>query len=141
MLLQRGLDAARTMPAGVLIVVAIVSVQGGSSLASVLVRDHAPITIVAIRLFLAAGVLWAFRRPTGRGASPGAVRRAILLGVVIAVMNTAFYSALQRLPLGVVVTIEFWGPLAVAVAGSRRLLDLAWVAMAGAGIWTLSGGR
>jgi len=65
----------------------------------------------------------------------------VLLGVVIAVMNTAFYGALQRLPLGVVVTIEFWGPLAVAVAGSRRLVDLAWVAMAAGGIWILSGGR
>jgi inner membrane transporter RhtA len=140
-LFRRVLDAARTTPAVVLIVVAIVSVQGGSSLAAVLVRDHAPITVVAIRLFLSAAVLWAFRRPTGAGVSPGALRRAILLGVVIALMNTSFYGALERLPLGVVVTIEFWGPLAVAVAGSRRLLDLAWVAMAGAGIWILSGGQ
>lgn len=142
MTLLRGvLDAVRRTPAVALIVVAIISVQGGSSLASILVRDHAPITIVAVRLLLAAAVLWTFRRPSGSGASPGAIRRAILLGIVIAAMNTLFYGALQRLPLGVVVTIEFWGPLAVAVAGSRRLVDLAWVAMAGAGIGILSGGR
>ncbi len=64
-----------------------------------------------------------------------------MLGLVIAAMNSLFYIAIARIPLGVVVTIEFWGPLAVAVAGSRRPIDLAWVAMAAAGIWILGGGR
>src|SRR5512146_809250 len=74
-LLRRALETARATPAIVLILIAIVSVQGGASLASVLVRDHGPITIVAIRLLVSAAVLWAFRRPSGTGTSPGAVRR------------------------------------------------------------------
>ena len=56
-------------------------------------------------------------------------------------MNSLFYVALSRIPLGVAVTIEFWGPLAVAVIGSRRALDLVWVALAAAGIYILAGGR
>jgi inner membrane transporter RhtA len=65
----------------------------------------------------------------------------VLLGVVIAAMNSLFYLAISLAPLGVVVTLEFWGPLAVAIAGSRRPLDLVWVALAAAGIWILGGGR
>lgn len=140
-LVRRAAAAAGATPAVVLILVAILSVQGGAALATVLVRANPLIAIVAIRLFLTAVVLLVARRPSGGGATPGALRRAVLLGVAIAVMNTAFYGALQRLPLGVVVTIEFWGPLAVAVAGSRRLVDLVWVVLAGSGIWILSGGR
>lgn len=65
----------------------------------------------------------------------------MLLGVVIAAMNSLFYLAISLAPLGVVVTLEFWGPLAVAIAGSRRPLDVVWVALAAAGIWILGGGR
>jgi inner membrane transporter RhtA len=124
-----------------LIVLAILSVQAGSSLAAALVRDHAPATVVALRLLVAAAVLVAFLRPVGRGATPGAIRRAALLGVVMVVMNSLFYAAIARTPLGVVVTIEFWGPLAVAVAGSRRPRDLLWVVMAATGIWLLGAER
>ena len=56
-------------------------------------------------------------------------------------MNSLFFVALSRIPIGVAVTIEFWGPLAVAVVGSRRALDLVWVALAAAGIYVLAGGR
>jgi inner membrane transporter RhtA len=55
------------------------------------------------------------------------------LGVVLVSMNITFYEALSRAPLGVVVTVEFLGPLAVAVVGSRRAVDLRWVVLAGAG--------
>ena len=56
-------------------------------------------------------------------------------------MNSLFFVSLSRIPIGVAVTIEFWGPLAVAVMGSRRALDLVWVALAAAGIYVLAGGR
>jgi inner membrane transporter RhtA len=54
-------------------------------------------------------------------------------------MNAFFYASLDRIPLGIAVTLEFVGPLGVAVAGSRRALDLVWVALAAAGIALLSG--
>ena len=127
-------------PAG-LILVAILSVEGGSALAAALVRNHTPSTVVALRIALTAVVLLVARRPDIAGAPPGAVRRAVLLGLVIAAMNSLFYIAISRVPLGVVVTLEFWGPLTVAVAGSRRPVDLAWVAMSAVGIWILGGGR
>ena len=56
-------------------------------------------------------------------------------------MNVAFYAAISRIPLGVAVTIEFWGPLAVAILGSRRASDLLWAVLAAGGIYTLAGGR
>jgi inner membrane transporter RhtA len=59
----------------------------------------------------------------------------------MAVMNSLFYFSISRIPLGVAVTIEFWGPLAVAVAGSRRLIDFGWAVLAAAGIYVLTGGR
>jgi inner membrane transporter RhtA len=70
-----------------------------------------------------------------------ALASGVALGVILAVMNSTFYVALSRIPLGVAVTIEFWGPLTVAVLGSRRWLDLIWVALAAAGIYVLAGAR
>jgi inner membrane transporter RhtA len=65
---------------------------------------------------------------------------AIAFGVVLAVMNYSIYQSFARIPLGVAVTIEFLGPLAVAVASSRRLLDLGWVVLAAAGVLLLTQG-
>jgi inner membrane transporter RhtA len=65
---------------------------------------------------------------------------AVLFGAILAVMNTSFYAAVHRIPLGIAVTIEFVGPLAVAVFGSRRPLDLLWVALAAVGIVALTRG-
>ena len=62
----------------------------------------------------------------------------VAFGLTLAVMNYSIYQAFARIPLGIAVTVEFLGPLAVAVAASRRLLDLAWVGLAGAGVALLS---
>jgi inner membrane transporter RhtA len=61
-----------------------------------------------------------------------------MFGLVLGAMNWSFYEAIHRLPLGVAVTIEFTGPLTVAIAGSRRLLDGLWVIFAGAGVVLLA---
>ena len=62
----------------------------------------------------------------------------VAFGLTLAVMNYSIYQAFARIPLGIAVTVEFLGPLAVAVAASRRALDLVWVALAGAGVALLS---
>jgi inner membrane transporter RhtA len=75
-----------------------------------------------------------------RGRARGDLVLALVFGLVLAAMNATFYYALDRIPLGVAVTIEFVGPLAVAVGGSRRLLDLLWVVLAAVGVVLLTGG-
>jgi inner membrane transporter RhtA len=95
---------------------------------------------VALRLFFAAAVLLAWWRPSLRLAR-GAWTIVLGYGVVLGLMNLCFYSALARLPLGIAVTIEFLGPLAVALAGSRRWLDAFWAVLAAGGVLLLMEGR
>lgn len=117
------------------------SVQGGAGLATRLIAGYGALPVVAMRIGFSA-VLLALRRPPRLRAVPRAsLGWAVLLGLVLAAMNAIFYVAISRIPLGVAVTIEFWGPLAVAVVGSRRPLDLVWVALAAVGIYLLAGGR
>jgi inner membrane transporter RhtA len=97
--------------------------------------------MVALRIVFGAAMLVVFQRARVRGVSRAALASCLVLGVILAAMNALFYVAISRIPLGVAVTIEFSGPLTVAVLGSRRWLDLVWVAMAGAGIYVLAGGR
>ncbi len=94
-----------------------------------------------MRIGFGAVLVGLLRRPRLRGVGGEALRWAIVLGLVLAAMNSIFYVAISRIPLGVAVTIEFWGPLALGVAGSRRPRDVVWVVLAAAGIYTLAGGR
>ena len=93
-----------------------------------------------LRLAFAALVLCAIWTPALAGLRGERGRDVILFGIALAAMNTSFYAALDRIPLGIAVTLEFVGPLAVAFAGSRRRLDLAWAALAAVGILLLSPG-
>jgi inner membrane transporter RhtA len=94
-----------------------------------------------MRIIFGAAMLLVLRPPRIRGASRAALLSCLALGLVLATMNSLFFVALSRIPIGVAVTIEFWGPLAVAVLGSRRAVDLVWVGLAAAGIYVLAGGR
>jgi inner membrane transporter RhtA len=124
---------ART-PSPALVLGAIASVQFGSAIATTLFARIGPAGAVALRLVAASVVLMMIWRPSLRGRTKRDLLLAAVFGGVLAGMNLAFYEAIQRIPLGIAVTIEFVGPLAVAIVGSRRRLDLLWVALAAAGI-------
>lgn len=116
----------------------IVSVQVGAAFATSLFDELGPGGTVFVRIAFAAVLLMVISRPLRcRGA--GILNRdVVLLGLVLAGMNLSFYQAIDRIPLGIAVTLEFIGPLGVAIAGSRRRLDLLWVTLAAAGILLLS---
>ena len=117
---------------------AVGSVQFGAALAKTLFDDLGPGGTVFLRVAFAAALLLALWRPRLKGRSPRDLALAAAFGVSLAGMNLSFYEALDRIPLGVAVTFEFVGPLAVAVVGSHRARDLVWVVLAGAGILLLS---
>jgi inner membrane transporter RhtA len=129
-------------PSGALVLGAIASVQFGSAIAATLFARIGPAGAVWLRLVFGTVILLAMWRPRLR---PRAYTRhqlllACLFGLVLGCMNLSFYSAIHRIPLGIAVTLEFVGPLTVAVAGSRRPIDLLWVAIAAAGIIALTQG-
>jgi len=127
-------------PSGVLVLSAIASVQFGSATAATLFAQIGPAGAVLLRLLFGMIVLVALWRPRFRGRTRYELLLATTFGLVLACMNLSFYEALHRIPLGIAVTIEFVGPLGVAVAGSRRAVDLVWVALAAAGIIALTRG-
>jgi inner membrane transporter RhtA len=122
------------LPAPVLVLLAIASVQFGSAVARTLFDDLGAAGVTLLRLSLAALILAAFTRPRLRGWSAAAWRAAVLLGLVMAGMNLTFYLALQTVPLGTAVTVEFLGPLLLALVQTRRLLDAGWALLAGGGV-------
>lgn len=121
-----------------LVVAGVGTAQFGAGFAVTLFDELGPAGAAFLRLFFAALVLVAVWRPRLRGRALADLRLAVTFGVVLGVMNLSIYSAMDRIPLGVAVTIEFAGPMAVAVLGSRRALDLLWVALAAAGIVLLT---
>jgi len=127
-------------PSGGLVVGAIASVQFGSALAATLFAQVGADGAVLLRLLSASIVLVALWRPRLRLRTRRELLLAGVFGVVLAGMNLSFYNAIHRIPLGIAVAIEFVGPLAVAVGGSRRRIDFLWVALAAVGILALTHG-
>jgi inner membrane transporter RhtA len=132
------ITAPPRVPPVILVIGAISSVQVGAALAKTLFDEIGPGGTVFVRVLFAALVLALIWRPRVAGLGRGEILLAVLFGLTLAGMNLAFYSALDRIPLGITVTLEFVGPLGVAVAGSRGALDLLWVGLAAAGILLLS---
>lgn len=112
----------------------IVSVQVGAAIAKDLFDVVSPTAMVWLRLLTSALILVAIARPRLRGRSRTDWKVALSFGVALMVMNWAIYQSFARIPLGIAVTIEFLGPLAVAVLGSRRPRDLVWVLLAATGV-------
>ncbi|HEX8767984.1 MAG TPA: EamA family transporter, partial [Jatrophihabitans sp.] len=126
------------LPPQVLILVGIASVQFGAAFANTLFAEVGPAGVVLLRLAFASLVLLALTRPRLAGRSRRDLLAVAGFGLVLSMMNWSFYESLNRLPLGPAVTVEFIGPLALAVAGSRKLLDLLWVALAAGGVALLA---
>jgi inner membrane transporter RhtA len=130
----------RRLSAVGLVVGAACSVQGGAAVAKSLFPELGPAGVVFLRLLFGSLALWAIARPQLRGRSRHDLRLVTALGVVLVSMNITFYEALDRTPLGIAVTVEFLGPLAVAVIASRRAVDLIWVVLAASGVALLADG-
>jgi inner membrane transporter RhtA len=123
-------------------------VQFGAGLADKLFTEVPPAAVTALRLWAAALIMLVVGWRGMARAIAGLVRRrswrdaviAASFGIALGVMNFSIYQAFARIPLGIAVTIEFLGPLAVAVAGSRHLADVGWVALAALGVVLLARG-
>lgn len=122
------------IPAVWLVISGIVSVQVGAAIAKGLFDLVPPTAMVWLRLITSAVILLLVARPRLTGHSGRDWLIVLGFGVSLLVMNWAIYQSFARIPLGIAVTIEFLGPLTVAVIGSRRLTDLIWVALAGMGV-------
>ncbi|MDX6716272.1 MAG: inner rane transporter RhtA [Baekduia sp.] len=134
----KGLPGLGRVPPIGLVLTGVTSIQFGAALAATMFDDLGPGGTSLLRLMFAALVLMVLWRPRVRGRAPRALRLVVLFGLTLGAMNLFFYEALERIPLGVAVTMEFAGPLGVAVATSRRRLDLFWAGLAALGIVLLS---
>lgn len=123
-----------------LVLSSIVAVQGGSALATSLFDSIGPAGTVFLRAAFGALFLVALTRGAPLRARGRLHRDVVALGAAVAGVNLFFYAALDRLPLGITVTLEFVGPLGVALIGSRRRRDAVWALLAAAGIVLLSDG-
>jgi inner membrane transporter RhtA len=117
-----------------LVLGAIVSVQFGAAFAKSLFVLTDPTAVAWLRMAVAAAIFWAVARPRLHGRTWPEWRVVIGYGITLATMNWAIYQSFARIPIGLAVTIEFLGPLGVAMVGSRRARDLVWVALAAVGV-------
>ena len=113
--------------------------QIGAAFATKLFDDLGPAGTVLLRVAFAALILLAIWRPSWRSHSASELRLAAIFGLTLAFMNLSFYIALDHIHLGIAVTLEFIGPLAVVLAGARSKLDLLWAVLAAAGVALLGG--
>ncbi len=116
------------------VIVAVVSVQGGAAFAKGLFPAVGAAGTAGLRIGLSALMLLAVFRPALGRLTRAQFGAVVPYGFVLGAMNLSFYTALQRIPLGLAVTLEFVGPLTLAVFSSRCALDFLWVALAAIGV-------
>ncbi|MEU6817178.1 EamA family transporter [Streptomyces sp. NPDC046860] len=117
-----------------------ISVQFGGALAVTLMPRAGALGVVTLRLLAAAVVLLVVCRPRLRGHSRADWGTVVVFGITMAAMNGLFYQSVARIPLGLAVTLEVLGPLALSVLASRRAVNAVWAALALAGVFLLGGG-
>lgn len=127
-------------PAVLLVLAGLACQEIGASIAVLLFPQTGPVGMVMLRLVFSALLLLAIARPRLRGHSRADWTAVALFGLVLAGMNGLFYLALERLPLGVTVTIEVLGPLVLSIVASRRASAWLWAGLALAGVVALGGG-
>src|SRR5690606_16696536 len=136
-----GLDRRRTLVGAGTQVGTEVSINLGSALAGVAIPFVGSPIVVAARQLVMVAVLLPFYRPRRTLLTWRRLWPAVALGVTLAIMTLTFYESVHLLGLGIAATIEFLGPLLLALATSRRVLDVVCVLVAGAGVVLLTGLR
>ncbi len=120
-----------------LLIIAMISIQSGASLAKSLFPVVGAQGTTALRLIFASLILLLVLRPWRARLTAKSLRTVTLYGISLGSMNMLFYMSLQTVPLGIAVALEFTGPLAVALWASRKLIDFLWVALAVIGLLLL----
>jgi inner membrane transporter RhtA len=126
------------IPAPAILVVALIIIQFSSGAAKMIMTADNAIGLVLFRLVLGTAVLWIVVRPDIGSLDKGKWTDVLILGAAYAFFIVAAYNALVHLPLGLVATIGFLGPLAISLVGSRRAIDFVWPVMGFVGVYLLS---
>ena len=116
------------------VLLAIISVQCGAAIAKTLFPAIGAAGTASVRIGLSAIILLLAYRPNLKKITPQQWKIVIPYGLCLGAMNLVFYLAIERISIGLAVTLEFIGPLLVAIIGSKRLIDYCWVLLAGIGI-------
>jgi inner membrane transporter RhtA len=116
------------------VLLAIISVQCGAAIAKTLFPTIGAAGTASIRIGISAIILLLAYRPNLKNITPQQWKIVIPYGLSLGAMNLIFYLAIERIPIGLAVTLEFIGPLLVAIIGSKRLVDYCWVLLAAVGI-------
>ncbi|HDG1666154.1 threonine/homoserine exporter RhtA [Kluyvera ascorbata] len=119
------------------ILISMVSIQSGASLAKSLFPLVGAPGVTALRLALGTLILVVVFKPWRLRFAKAQRLPLLFYGLSLGAMNYLFYLSLQRIPLGIAVALEFTGPLAVALFSSRRAVDFIWVILAVVGLWFL----
>ncbi len=120
-----------------ILVIAMISIQLGASLAKGLFPMVGPFGTCGLRLAFATVVMWIVFRPWKTKLNKNQIKGLGVYGVSLGLMNLLFYAAIERIPLGIAVALEFTGPLAVAVFSSKNKKDYLWAVLATVGIYLL----
>lgn len=116
------------------VIFAIISVQSGAAIAKGLFPAIGAAGTASLRIGISAIILLAVYRPNLFKITTNQWKIVIPYGLSLGAMNLIFYFAIERIPIGLAVTLEFIGPLLVAVWGSKRLIDFVWILLAASGI-------
>jgi len=116
------------------VLLSIISVQGGAAIAKGIFPVLGAAATSSLRIVLSALILVVYNRPDLRNLTAAQWKLVSIYGITLGMMNLVFYLAIERIPLGLGVTLEFIGPLVLALTGSRKVLDFLWVVLAATGI-------